>query len=77
MVLAYYDTPEADPVVLDNLTTALRPAPRRPDLEPVFSFNSQNLWAGLKGGTAPAPNGTLHLSQWEDLLRRVKVEGFD
>jgi predicted transglutaminase-like cysteine proteinase len=77
MVLAYYDTPEADPIVLDNLITEPRPAPRRPDLQPVFSFNSQNLWAGAEGRTAASPNGTLHLSHWEGLLNRVKAEGFD
>lgn len=78
MVLAYYDTPEADPLLLDNLIADLRSAPRRPDLQPVFSFNSQTIWQGAAGRTTPAaPNGTLHLSQWEGLLKRAKAEGFD
>jgi predicted transglutaminase-like cysteine proteinase len=77
MVLAYYGAPEADPVVLDNLITDLRSAPRRPDLQPVFSFNSQGLWQGAAGRTPPAPNGTLRLSQWEGLLVRSKADGFD
>jgi hypothetical protein len=41
-VLAYYALPEAEPLILDNLISELRPASRRPDLTPVFSFNAEN-----------------------------------
>ena len=76
MVLAYYDTPEADPLILDNLITEIRPAARRPDLAPVFSFNRQGVFAG-SAGSAPASGGTERLSAWQDLLLRVRREGFD
>ena len=53
MVLGYFETPTADPLVLDNLTGEVRPATRRPDLTPVFSFNSAGLWvAGANTSTA-------------------------
>jgi len=80
MVLAYYSTPDAEPVVLDNLITDLRPASRRPDLAPVFSFNSQGIWQGAGGGDAKGPGaavGSGRLSRWEDLLKRARAEGFD
>ena len=41
MVLAYYPTPNAEPLILDNLIGEVRPASRRPDLTPVFSFNGE------------------------------------
>jgi len=44
MVLAYYPTPGADPQILDNLVMDIRPASMRPDLTPVFGFNSNGLW---------------------------------
>ena len=44
MVLAYYPQPNTEPLILDNLVTSVRPASRRPDLTPVFSFNSEGLW---------------------------------
>lgn len=75
MVLAYYPTPDADPLVLDNLITDIRPAFRRPDLAPVFSFNSQGLWQGA-GGPQGA-GGIGRLSRWQDLLQRARQEGFD
>jgi len=77
MVLAYYAAPDAEPLVLDNLITEIRPASRRPDLSPVFSFNSQGIWAGATGGTAPSAGGIARLSRWQDLLARARREGFD
>jgi predicted transglutaminase-like cysteine proteinase len=76
MVLAYYATPDAEPLVLDNLIGDVRPASRRPDLVPVFSFNSAGVFVGIAGSGAVAA-GTGRLSRWEDLLRRAKAEGFD
>lgn len=77
MVLAYYDAPEADPLVLDNLISDLRPAPRRPDLQPIFSFNRQSIWQGGANGNGAAPDGAVHISHWQGLLARAQAEGFD
>ena len=77
MVLAYYAQPEAEPLIMDNLIPDIRPASRRPDLVPVFSFNSAGVFAGIAGGESAAAGGTGRLSRWEDLLRRAKAEGFE
>jgi predicted transglutaminase-like cysteine proteinase len=74
MVLAYYPAPQAEPLVLDNLITDIRPASRRPDLTPVFSFNSDGLWQGTAG--APAGDPTARLSRWREVLAKVREEGF-
>lgn len=74
MVLAYYAAPDAEPLVMDNLITDIRPASRRPDLLPIFSFNGMGVFVGGRGGVAGSPG---RLSRWEDLLRRAKVEGFE
>ena len=76
MVLAYYPQPDAEPWVLDNLIGDIRPASKRPDLVPVFSFNSDGVFtASSKDGSPSA--GTGRLSRWEDLLKRAVAEGFD
>lgn len=77
MVLAYYAQPDAEPLIMDNLIPDIRPASRRPDLVPVFSFNSAGVFAGIVGGESAAAGGTGRLSRWEDLLRRAKAEGFE
>lgn len=73
MVLGYFPEPNAIPLILDNLNPAILPADQRPDLTPVFSFNSEGLWLGnRKSNTDP----TARLSRWRDLLQRMQEEGF-
>jgi predicted transglutaminase-like cysteine proteinase len=76
MVLAYYATSESEPLILDNLVGDIRPAGRRPDLVPVFSFNASGVFTGVAGGGTAAA-GVGRLSRWEDLLRRARAEGFE
>lgn len=71
MVLAYYASPNGDPLVLDNLVSDIRPASKRADLSPVFSFNSAGLWQGTGNQSSKS-----NLSRWQDLLARARAEGF-
>ena len=73
MVLGYYSQPDSEPLLLDNLIGEILPASRRPDLKPVFSFNSEGLWAG--GGAPVAKNPGARLSRWRSLLARMQQEG--
>ena len=73
MVLGYYPTSDAIPLILDSLTSTIEPANNRPDLHPVFSFNSEGLWVGNQSTSA---DPTARLSRWRDLLARVNEEGF-
>lgn len=77
MVLAYYAAPDAEPLILDNLITDIRPASRRPDLLPVFSFNSLGFWAGAVASGAPWAAGVGRLTRWQDLLARARAEGIE
>ena len=77
MVLAYYATPNAEPQVLDNLDPTIRPAGRRTDLQPVFSFNSEGIFAGVSGKDKATAGGIGRLSRWEDALRRILAEGYE
>ena len=77
MVLGYYPAPDAEPLILDNLISELRPASRRPDLTPVFSFNSEGLWVGSTSNTSSAGSATARLSRWRDVIARMQTEGFE
>jgi predicted transglutaminase-like cysteine proteinase len=77
MVLAYYSSPDAEPLVLDSLITDIRPASRRTDLQPVFSFNSQGVFNGVDAKATLGSGGVTQLSRWSDLLKRAHDEGFD
>ena len=74
MVLAYYASPNAEPLILDNLRADVLPASQRSDLTPVFSFNSEGLWQGV--GQASAGDPMARLSRWRDTWQRIQQEGF-
>jgi predicted transglutaminase-like cysteine proteinase len=71
MVLTYYGTPEAEPLVLDNLINDIQPASQRTDLYPVYSFNGSGLWLAKarERGKLVGPSDRLGL--WNDLLKRM------
>lgn len=75
MVLGYYETPTAIPLILDNLDKQVKSAKFRPDLKPVFSFNGQGLWVG--GGAQSKADPTRRLSHWRGVLQRMQEEGFE
>jgi predicted transglutaminase-like cysteine proteinase len=75
MVLTYYSTPDAEPLVLDSLIDAIKPASQRKDLLPVYSFNAEGLWLpGAKGNKKVGD--TKRLSRWQDVLKKMQAEGF-
>ncbi|AOB38257.1 transglutaminase [Bordetella parapertussis] len=70
MVLGYYPTPNAVPLVLDSLISTIMPANERRDLTPVFSFNADGVYVDGKQAS-PVDR----LSRWRDLLLRMEREG--
>ena len=75
MVLGYYPNEDAEPLILDNLITDVRPASRRNDLTPIFSFNSEGIW--VDGSTVSAGDSTARLSNWRGVLERMHAEGIN
>lgn len=74
MVLTYYATPGAEPLVLDNLIPQIRPASQRSDLLPVYAFNAEGLWLPGPGG-GKRTGSSKQLSRWQDLLTKMRAEG--
>ncbi|WP_223487827.1 cysteine protease LapG [Pseudomonas sp. A-RE-19] len=75
MVLTFYGSPTADPLVLDNLIDEIRPASQRKDLLPVYAFNAEGLYLpGANGGKRSSDSKKL--SRWQDVLKKMQVEGF-
>ncbi|MCG4451691.1 transglutaminase-like cysteine peptidase [Pseudomonas sp. MMS21-TM103] len=75
MVLTYYERPLAMPLVLDNLIDAIEPASQRRDLVPVYAFNAEGLWLPGAGGGKQVGDSK-RLSRWQDLLKKMRAEGF-
>ncbi len=71
MVLAYYETPSSEPLILDNIDPQIKPAGQRRDLLPIYSFNGQNLWL-MKSKNGQLAGDSSRLSLWNDLRNRTK-----
>ena len=71
MVVTYYATPGAEPLVLDNLIDQIQPGSRRTDLLPVYSFNGSGLWLAQERGRGNLVGKSDRLKLWNDLLERM------
>ena len=75
MVLTYYATPAAIPLVLDNIKPEILPATERSDLAPVYSFNGQGLWLAKERSSGKSiAGGSSGISLWRDMLSRMGKE---
>lgn len=71
MVVAYYKSPTSEPVILDNIDGIIKPASKRKDLIPIYSFNGKQLWlnkAKIQGSLAGKSS---RLKRWNDLNYRM------
>ena len=71
MVVAYYETPAAVPLILDNLVGSIRPATQRADLLPIYSFNGSHLWLMKARGQGELAGQSSRLGLWTDLRNRM------
>jgi len=76
MVLAWYETPRSVPLILDNINQVILPANQRRDLQPVFSFNSEDLWLGATGNRVSA-SPQARMSRWRQVLDQMRKEGLE
>jgi predicted transglutaminase-like cysteine proteinase len=70
MILAYYPTPGAEPLILDNLEDRVRPASERPDLVPVYSFNDDDVVL-VRDARRSNPQ---QIRAWRELQQKLEAE---
>lgn len=75
MVMLYYSNPGAEPLILDNLVTTIKPASERRDLLPIFTFNGAGLWLAHDRGQGKLAGKSSRLTAWNDLLQRMAENG--
>jgi predicted transglutaminase-like cysteine proteinase len=74
MVLTYYSAPGAEPLVLDNLVGEIKPASKRTDLIPIYSFNGTGLWLAKQRGRGKLAGSSSRLQLWQDLIQRMSED---
>ena len=80
MVLTYYPDADGEPLVLDSLLDTIEPADARKDLLPVYAFNGEGVWLPDATDSTIGSNSMAgdikQLSRWQDVLNKMKAEGF-
>ena len=76
MVLTYFSSPSAEPLVLDNIVGIVKPASERSDLIPIYSFNGTGLWLAKQRGRGKLAGSSSRLKRWQDLLERMPETKF-
>jgi predicted transglutaminase-like cysteine proteinase len=71
MVLAYYPTADAEPLILDNLRDTIEPAGSRSDLVPVYSFNGADLWLAANRADGRRVGSADRLSRWQEYQAKL------
>jgi predicted transglutaminase-like cysteine proteinase len=74
MVLTYYPSPRAEPLILDNLVEAVLPSSERTDLLPVYSLNGSGLWLARERGRGKLVGESSGLQRWQEMLARMALE---
>lgn len=77
MVLSYFPTKDAIPLVLDNLIDPIASADKRTDLVPVYSFNAEGMWLERMKGEGVRMGNPNKLDLWTDLRVRMHELGLD
>ncbi len=75
MVLSYFPSAGAEPLILDNLTDNLQPASQRADLLLLYAFDAEGLYKVGKDGLKRAGD-TERLPGWQTLMAKMREEGF-
>lgn len=74
MVLAYYPESSSTPVILDNLNKRIKLANERNDLQPVYSFNADDLWLARSRTEQLIAGKSRQLGRWRKLNQRMVQE---
>lgn len=70
MVLTYFESKEADPLILDNVESRILQGEERRDITPIYHLNSLGVW----NGSYPSERlgNTVEIKPWKEMLERMK-----
>lgn len=75
LVLTYYETPRAIPLILDNYNHKILPATQRDDLVPIYSFSGDELFNSKQAQIGKiVPASTRQKRPWDELIITQKKE---
>jgi predicted transglutaminase-like cysteine proteinase len=71
-VLAYFASPTAEPLILDNIERRIKPSSARADLEPIYLFDPRDVLL-VEGASRQLPEEkSNHIVKWQNLLPNLE-----
>jgi predicted transglutaminase-like cysteine proteinase len=75
MILAYYETSNSQPLILDSMTLKILYASERPDLRPVYMFSENAIWVTQDKTPPKEIIAGVQIQGWKQLITRMQQEG--
>jgi len=72
MVLAYYPTADAEPLIMDNMKPEILSTSQRSDLKLMFNFNDEGIWR--QGAPHTRMDSVTKIRHWSELMKRMSKE---
>ena len=72
MVLAYYPSPDADPLIMDNMKSEILKTSQRSDLKLMFNFNNNGIWS--QKAPFMRMDAVTKIRHWSELVKRMSNE---
>jgi predicted transglutaminase-like cysteine proteinase len=73
MVVSYFPSQQSSPLILDNLNMRIRPAVERGDLQPIYSFNGDELWLARKNREDVKAGSVENMRRWQEWRARTET----
>lgn len=72
-VLAYFESPTAEPLILDNMELRIKPSSARVDLEPIYLFDPRDILIIDRDSQALPEEKSNHIVKWQNLLPNLET----
>ncbi len=72
-VLAYFPSPNAEPLILDNIVRHIKPSSARKDIEPIYLFDPRDIMMAAGESRQLPTEKSNHLVKWQNLLPNLET----
>ncbi|NOH79903.1 sulfate adenylyltransferase [Vibrio sp. RE86] len=73
MVLTYQETPNNEPLILDNIEKRVLPASQRTDLEPIYAFSVEEIWLTKQLGQGQLIGKATKIKPWVRVMESTRA----
>ena len=72
-MIAYFESPFAEPLILDNIERRIKTSSARADLEPIYLFDPRNIMSIDAESVQLPEEKSNHIVKWQNLLPNLET----